>query len=453
MNKLSQLVVIIEKFSKEATWGYRLLKNAQDNKNLLSALENYDIKDEELFEQLETFTNSYKEFISAYSQVNPKTLNEETISELSDILSILNKRGDKIIHNNYLNMSEENGWDEDFSAGDFTETIVNIINDASNKLQEVLGEEISTLEMPSTAVQQMFSEFQEGYTESGKAEEWSAYKKDKQSEYSKKRRELLSFLKKTNPQHEMYQNYISSRKRTYQNIISDPNRKAHYREKAKLRQRKFQKKLDIRKREILEVLQRTKDPKKIEELHKELQSIESNVALKHERNKQMAQKIKQTKEAKNLNGLTIHLQQKIASLKSEAVKAIKDQAKTDPVFFPYKREVELAKQAHIQEPTTANQALLENAIRKEAEALKEYLDNHPTVLKIRSEIEKLYAYRDKSKQLNDLGWVSGEYVPEETVPYLREFIGEGESLIKEFNKYRGIVATLTEIVNFIKGKL
>ena len=451
MNKFSELIIKINSFSVDAHWEYQLVKFAKDTQQLLAQADEFDIKDEELFNQFESFINAYRELISTLG-VNSNNLSTESFEEAAQLIDTLKTRYDRIIRNPYLNATGEEGYEEDFDPGTFTQFLNDVAQDAENKLKSTAGEDIDISEMRAAQYAREFNAINEEY-KGTKEDAWSAERVRRALEARRNWFRNLMLKKKLNINDPDYQKYIESRRQSYQLIVNDPERKETYRQKAKARQTKFRKKLDARKKEIMQLLSRTRDPKKIEELQKELQSIEDTFAHKKEEEKQKAVKIKQIKESKDLLGLTVHLQQKIASLKSEVVKSIKDKAKTDPFFVPYKKAVEAAKNTLDQEASPSSQAALEDAIRKEADALKNYLDNHPRVSEVRVEIEKLYAYRDKCKQLNELGWLSNEIIPEETKPYLYEFVSEGKNLISEFGKYRGIVATLTEIINFINGKL
>ena len=451
MNKFSELIIKINSFSVDAHWEYQLTKFAKDTQQLLSQADEFDIKDEELFNQFESFINAYRELISTLG-VNSNNLSTESFEEAAQLIDTLKTRYDRIIRNPYLNATGEEGYEEDFDPGTFTQFLNDVAQDAENKLKSTAGEDIDISEMRAAQYAREFNAIDEEY-KGTKEDAWSAERVRRALEARRNWFRNLMLKKKLNINDPDYQKYIESRRQSYQLIVNDPERKETYRQKARARQTKFRKKLDARKKEIMNLLSKTRDPKKIGELQKELQSIEDTFAHKKEEGKQKAVKIKQIKESKDLLGLTVHLQQKIASLKSEVVKSIKDKAKGDPFFVPYKKAVEAAKNTLDQDANPSNQAALEDAIRKEADALKNYLDNHPKVLEVRAEIEKLYAYRDKCKQLNDLGWLSSEAIPEETKPYLYEFIKEGMNLISEFSKYRGIVATLTEIINLFKAKL
>ena len=451
MNKFSELIIKINSFSIDAHWEYKLAKFAKDTQTLLAQADEFDIKDEELFNQFESFINAYRELIATLG-ISSDNLSTESFEEAAQLIDTLKTRYDRIIKNPYLNAGSDEGYEEDFDPGTFTQFLNDVAQDAENKLKSMAGEDIDISEMRAAQYAREFNTIDEEY-KGTKEDAWSAERVQRALEARRNWFRNLMLKKKLNINDPDYQKYIESRRQSYQLIVSDPERRENYRQKAKARQAKFRKKLDMRKKEIIQLLSKTRDSKKIQELQKELQSIEESFAHKKEEEKQKAVKVKQIKEAKDLLGLTVHLQQKIASLKSEVVKSIKDRAKVDPIFVPYKKAVEAAKNNLNQDPSPTNQAALENAIKQEADALKKYLDNHPKAIEVRAEIERLYAYRDKCKQLNELGWLSNETVPEETKPYLHEFIAEGESLISEFGKYRGIVATLTEIINFVRSRL
>jgi hypothetical protein len=300
----------------------------------------------------------------------------------------------------------------------------------------------------------MFNEHQDNYLNSGKTEEWGAYKAEKQSEYAKKRREMLSFLGKHNPQHDMYQSYISSRARSYQNIVSDPGRKSAYREKAKNRQAKFRKSLELKKKELIVLISKTRDPKKIEELQKELLSVESKLEERKHKVKEIAKKVKEKKESGQFGGLIVHLSQKLASFKKDAKSTLKNVAKKDPYFNSFKNAVRMAKEILDKDNSPANQVALSNAIKAEDEAIQNYLINHPTTVKIIEDLKLIYAYRDKLAELEKTGWMEQETMPDEVKPHLNSFIDEGNQLITNFAQtYRTPMNTIQEIIKLLSSKL
>lgn len=452
MIKLAELLTVIEKFSKDAHWDYRLVKQAKNSQELIAGAEDYDIKDEELFNQFESFMNAYKELVSTLS-ISPGNFRPESLEDAAELIDTLKKRYDRIINNPYLNAGEEEGYEEEFDPGSFTKFLSDVAQDAEDKLKAAAGEDVDISEMRAAQYAKEFNQIQEEQTGT-KQDAWSARRIQQALDARKRWFEDLMNRKKLNINDPRYQNYIEGRKRIYQYIVSDPERKTAYREKSRQRQAKFSKKLELRKNELLQLISRTEDPKKINEYQTELQDIEARLVKRKEKGKDVAKKIREKKESGKLDGLIVHLGQKLASFKKDAKVVLKNMAKKDPFFVPYKDAVRNAKQNLDNDNSPNNQAALETAIKREDEALQNYLLNHATTLKIVEDLKVIYNYRDQLIELAKTGWVNQDFIPEEAKPHLQPFIEAGEQLINNYARtYRPPMNAVRDILDLLKAKL
>ena len=468
MNKLAKLLQLAESFYQTTLSSLAQAQSftmpddpdegisSSTGGDLTSEADKYDIKDEELFNQFEAFMSAYKELMDSLN-VNPSNLTEDAMEESAQLIDVLNTRYVRIMNNSYLNLKSDEGYDEDFDPGEFTSFIQKVVKDAENKLKTIAGSDLYIGEMRSV---QYAQEFNQQMIDRG--DKNITFTGDKVQQLLEARRNWfknLMFIKKvgkSHPEYERFQRYISGRHKEYQNIISDPERKQAYRSKAKERQTKYRKKLDLRKKEILSLLKTTKDPKKLEELQIELSTIDRQLEQRKTKGQEIASKVREVKQSGSLTGLIVHLQQRIATQRNEVAKAIKTKAAKDPYFDSFKQAVKNAKERMDKEPSPANQNLLEEAIRAEAAAIKNYLDNHHLVKQVKQDLSLLYDFRDKVKSLNEMvaNHETAAAISNEAKPIIQQLIAEGETLISTFERvYRSPIATIREILQLLRTKL
>lgn len=454
MNKFGQLLNRIEKFSIDAHFEYQISKFAAETSSLIAKGENFDIKNEELYNQFESFMSGYKELINIL-KVDAAHLDPESFEEAGELVSTLNDRFDRINKNPYLNMNLDDGWEEDFDPGEFTEFLKTVVQDAANKLKSVAGEDFEISDMRAAQLAKEFN--QQGIDKGDKNITWTGDKIQQSIEARKKWFENLIRDKVLNP--ERYQSYIESRKKTYKEIMSNPEKKAHYREQALKRQIKFNNKLDVKRLEIIEKLKKEKHPFTINKLEEELNLIESQIKERGNRrsniNKDQAKQIKNIKESGTLNGLIIHYSQRLASFKKDTAKAIKNKAAKDPFFANFKLEVQTAKENFDKDPSLINKAALENAVKKEIAAIEVHLNKNPIVEKLKNDFIILYAFRDKlSGDLLKSGWLELPVTPDAVKPILAMIANEADEIINNYsNAYPSPIKIVKEISNLIKSKI
>lgn len=369
MAKVFHLLKLAESFYKKALWSYfvtqSLTKTAADD--LLTEAEKYDIKDEELFNQFESFMSAYKELLDSL-RIDPSNLTQEGMEEAAQLIDTLNTRYERIINNSYLNMSAE-GYDEDFDPGEFSSFIQKVVRDAETKLRTIAGEDVSISEMRAAQYANQFNQLQEG-ADGGKKEEWSVHKINKVLEARRNWFNKLMFVKKlgkSHPEYARYEKYIAMRRDNYQNIMDDPQRKALYRDKSRERQKTWYSKEDRRKEVVRE----------------------------------KSKKIKERKESGDLNGLTTKYKYQLASLKKDTAVTVKNSLKKNPTMHLFNQAIDSAERQMASASSPANQAAVEDAKRKAAEFIANQLTTHPRIVKLNEDLIGLYAFRDACRKLED----------------------------------------------------
>src|SRR5579885_1787218 len=170
MNKISRLIQKIDAFCAQALCSFLLIKRAAEPQgfhmpddeedisqsgSILDRAEQFDIKNEELFNQFESFMAAYKELVSSLS-LDAKNLTEETFENAGQLIDTLNKRYERIMNNSYLNAGDD--FEEDFNPGDFSQFIQDVVDDAERQLKTVAGEDVDIDEMRAAQYAQEFND-------------------------------------------------------------------------------------------------------------------------------------------------------------------------------------------------------------------------------------------------------------------------------------------------------
>jgi hypothetical protein len=417
--------------------------------DLISQAENYDIKDEELYEQFELFMNTYKELLENIS-FNPKNLTKDSIETAIQANDALGRRYERIITNPYLDVNDKEGWGEDFDPGEFTGFIQKVVRDAEEKLKKAVGKDVDISEVTAAQWANQLNEAGALAAEQGKGkqEAWSAKIIQYMMEYRKDRFKRMMDAKrvgKGHPDFAKYESYIASRHRSYENIKKDPTCAREYQDKMNERNEKWRYKVAVRKQELIELINRTQDPKRLAEYQAELTKLQQEEDRRAQKAVDKATKVREKKQAGTLESYIIHLQQKLASLKSETAKLVKKKAKNDPYFDPFKQAVQAAKNRLNNEASPANQTLLEEAEKKEADALVAYLNNNEAVIKVKTDIVPLYDFRDAVKKIN-----SAEAISPDTAQLINITLQEGRRLYAEHFRSRTPTDAYSSIANTVQ---
>lgn len=437
--KINRLLKKVNAFYSKALQAFEMLKTAQsgfympdddeseisDDGSILSRAEQFDIKNEELFNQFELFVSAYRDLINSLS-INANNLNHETFEDAGQLIDTLNKRYERIINNPYLNMSKD--YEEDFNPGDLTKFIQDAVADAEKQLKTAAGEDVDIDEMRAAQYAQQFND-NRNIDKGDQNITWTGNKVQQNLLARKIWYEKLMFVKKFgkgHPDYARYEHYVNARRERFNNFLDN------LRQNDPAGWRAFQDKMNERVR-----------------IH-----YHRYIDKHHAKNKNKAVQLREVKQSATLEGYVTHLKQKLATAKSEIAKIVKKRAADDPYFTKYKRAVQLAKEKFDKEKSPANKKEHDDAIKNELTALQNYLDNHPMVVKVVADFKLLYAYRDATRTVIDAGWLSQPEIPNEVKPHLYQLIIDGEELIERFGSiYKKPCMPVKDIVNYVKTAL
>jgi len=416
LDKIAQLCTIITNFSADAHWDYQIVRFAATQQELLAKAEQYDIRDEELFEQFETFLSGYKELVEAL-KISIESLSEEGMQNLGDLVNTLETRYERIQSNEYLNVSPEQGFDEEFDPVKFRELLANMVEDANDRFQSAVGDiDVSALKKLEIAKDLNQDAIDRGDTK-------LHFTGDKIEQLLRARSKYLDQIKwlrkfaKNSPE---YQRLIETSRHNYRMIMEDPVRREEYRIKSRSRQKSWYGRTEKERG--------TEDPTAREE---------KRMSVVIER----AKKLREEKAQSTLSSYIIHLTQRLASLKSDKQKSIK---KNPPAELqPIIDATNAAKQLMRASPSHSNKSALEAAIKKEDQAIRNHYKSFFT------ELINLYALRDKLKQLDETGWLELPAIPIEVRAPLNELRTEVRSIPK---MVRGVAEILILIAQLIERK-
>lgn len=469
--RIQKLLNLIDQFCKKATQSFSLIKMAQSytmpddleedegvdssSGSLLDVADQFDIKNEELFNQFETLMSSYKELLDN-SQISPESLNPNSLAELASLEKVFETRYDRIINNKYLNSGED--FEEDFDPGNFTKFLTLVAGDVEKRLNDIGKEDIS--EMQAAQIAQEFND--KGVDRGDQNITWTGNKIQQAIEARKRWWQNLMFRKKVNINDPVYQNYIAKRKEYFKAMLADPERKKIYYEKMKV----FQKKFDERNQKIGNLVEKIEnaidpaqkamfvrelvkmqkeifengnkdfhDPEIREQLKPEniIAKYKSRMKKKEDREKFLAEKIKQKFHyhgnrrglAIDVEGLLIQFNQSVASIKmgikKEVTKSLKEE-KGNPKFQPYKDAIIAALNSGDKSALAIAEKQLNKALNNEAEL-------HPKIINYVKYRENFYAYMAQLKAFRD---DQPSLPPEELINVGKELIAAERS--RKMNK-------------------
>lgn len=469
MKKLSEILALVELFYKKAMRafgaepmaGHYMPDDPEEEDNGLTGnitvdAEKFDIKDEKLFEQFESFMTVYNELIDALS-IDPENLTPEALQEAGELIKTLETRYERLITNPYLNATDDS-YSEDFDPGDLTSFIQNVFQDAEKKLETLAGEDVSIEEIMQANLPQEFNT-QVDLAGNSAAEKWSAERIYNAMQYRKTWAEGLAEAKKFGPAHnkwESYQKFVATRKRGYASMMADPARRTKYLERCKVRFKDWFNNINQQKVQLESLLEVTTDPKKREEISSRLQKYNSSLQKHLARRKRYQDKRKELWDSSSLPGAVQRLRTKLDTAKSEAVKKIKAKAAQDPIFAPYKKAVQTAKEKLDQDPSPTNKAAHDQAIKAEAAAITAYLNENEVVIQVKQDMATISSFKDKVMALTTMesSKETAMATSNEKQALSRDLISAGQQLINTYGKvYRAPMAAVGEIIEELRKQL
>lgn len=456
LDKISQLCTIIDAYSADAHFDYCVIKYAQTAQDLLAKADTYDIKNEELYEQFETFLSGYKELVDAL-QITPENLSEQSMQELGDLVHTLETRYERTMSNGYLDVSPDQGYDEDFDPADFRELLADIIDDANSRFQIAAGD-VDISELKGLEIAKELN--QEALDKGDLNMRWTGDKVQQALDARKKHLDKVKFRRRFARGSAEYQKLIETSRRNYQTIMADPTRREVYREKSRERQNKFLEgltpaQIDKRKGDLeneLATIDRVKDPEKWEFIRRKINTIELYRARQERKTTSLQERrIVPSSELKDtgvaaltLTSLIQHLTTRIATQKVVVKQKITDRLKKEEnsLFKTYKDAIVAAK-------TSGDKAAEAAAIKQLNKALNDHAENEPSVMSFIVSAKELYAFRDKLKELDKSKWLEKE-IPAEVQPHIQALRAEGLKLAIKHRKERHF-GTIVEVLDKIEG--
>lgn len=444
-----------------------------DPGGILQSLDNlYDITINELLaNQLDQLKEVYQTYVS--SDFDP-----ENAEALNNVLN-------RVYKNKYLSLEADNSrWEESYPPIQILDLLGAIRNDATKKMQEFTDDKSVTLE-DSNGINEEFQTSgtspttNEIYQETGMRT--TGDKKVQTNEAIKRWREKMKFVGKVGESHPEYDKFLALRKaqaRSYQNVKNDPTKYAKLKsqmsnnaavfntaenELNKLMKIYLDNNASISEKKSAEhkiiELQKSRSKKNLDDPwvanNPEVQKVftmEEIVKkwIKKQENKKMsgkniAQKIKQKKESGTVEGLLIHLKQRINSKISDTAKTVKNSSEVKQ----YRNAVKLAKDNLDAGPSPEKEAALKAAVEAEVEAIT----TNPKMAYVNQAAVNFRKFRETLNTLNNAK-VFESSIDDEMKSALQKLHANGNELIVQYGKgNENIVKVIEQILDVVANKV
>jgi hypothetical protein len=450
-----------------------------DTHGILKAAEDlsYEIDNEGLLNQLDGLIGAYKGFLGSLNvhsddfSKDAEEAAEDAGNLTSDYIDTINTRWQRLGNNPYLQLSADSDqYTESFPPQRVLEIAQAIVNDVNNKLEAEAAQVGSTPEEMITAQKAADDYNQQQVDRRDPNLRVTGDKVKQQLDANRRYREKLLSIKKMGPNHPDYarfERFEATMKRQYENLINGPNRENVVK---RFRDRKAsQRQKDKTLYDLVLQIQKTNSPGEKSRLTDQLVKAEMKIlerkgknlddpfvlnspeiqfALKPENiiaryttrtknlvesDKEEAKKLKALKNAGNLKGLTIYLQQQIANFKGDIAKAVKKKLKNSPALQPYIKAIDDA-------TASGDKATLDAAKKAEAAFVVQHLNENEAVKTAVTHLPAFYTFRDicNSLDTSDASAVSNAILT-------------GEKLISTYGRaFQVPVAAVTKIVNYLK---
>lgn len=458
MKKLSEILQLAELFYKKAMqvfaaepmlWTMPDDPEEENNVGLSGNIEEdydlIDIKDGNLFKQLEDFMNQYNLF-SESIELNPENLTAEGIQQGMELYSILNTKYERLMTNPYLDsikfIEEEEITPELFSA-----FIQEVMNDVKSRIDMLEAKDISVEEILRADLPEEFNTSTE-LAGNAAAEKWSANRiaaalKSQRDHFTKMRQDPNRFQK-----------YLQRRRDYYSGVVKelkkDTQKWTAFRAKKNNEYNKWRQSLVTNKAELEKQLENTFNPDDRKEIMEKLQR--TNNVIKNQETKSKTYQDKRralwdaAKSGDSLEGLAQKLSTQLDTLISEVKKKIKLAAKNDPQMAAYRTRLVQATQAFKDNPSNENKSQLEHAAKQERAALDQYCNEHAAIKQVRSDLIILKEFKDKAKILGKMDPSNEDYRP-----LMMALMPMGQQITSTYSRvYTAPSATITNIIKLLR---
>jgi hypothetical protein len=484
MNKFSNLLKIAELFYKKAMRAFAQTSyvSPDDNEDVPSNLtkEDFDIKNEFLFNQFDAFYELYDELDAIINMTEDK-ISPKDEEEVIDLGRALESKLKQIMDNPYINENNpayEASYEEDFSPEDLKNVLVSDYTNLTNRLSSKLSDDFTAT---PTAAEQQFYEQQEKADLEGKTEQWGANKREN------KKNPIYRYNWWTNllADKKRYAKYLTKVRTRYSEKMKDPEIRKEYRAKSRKRQEDFFKgidwanqnifkaeetlsKLEEREKELIEkernaIYQETKDS--VKETLSNISGVKQSLILKIKglkskiENKSGTTK-KTTIKRKQLTELNVPSLERSRVSLSDATKTKKMRLHKAAILAAHKEfektqqhsdlkaEISSAQYTYDKEPSTENKAKLDLVNLKANKIIDDYVNNHKSAVIIRDAQNELNTFHKRCKLIFG---IKGRKKNEEAVEGTIEKILAAEA--QPFNEEQILLAnTLIEEANTLKAK-
>jgi hypothetical protein len=415
---------------------------------LIEYAENFDIKNEELFKYFDKFVEVYKEFVEELD-FDISDLESDSFGQAAELAGKLQLLYLKMQELEYLELTPEEGYEEDFKADELLSLANLIMDHAREAIQNASGMEISDAAAAQIAADFNHQKFDKSNMNSG-----IRMTGDKvQQLYAAQRRRFQNL--KLN--YEAYQRYKDLRKQKYERAkAKNPD---YFKNKKKITNQNQSIRNNKRKK-LLSLIETIQDPKLRKEYERELIRLEENArrhlirkndeGMEIELNYSIEQAIEQAKKALtvqtlnsnktsnsnkkerlNAGGMTGAIEiftKKLAGLKTYLKAEILKSASKDPKLQEATKKLNLVgeKLKSIQtKELIEEQNVLQEAV---ARITLELVTENPKMIQVTKDIKILTEYRDKVKKAMAAGWISKGSSPE-ILTVLDGLLVEGEKLV------------------------
>lgn len=244
--------------------------------NKFNSEEDFDIKDSNLYNLFEIFTNISHRILEELSEADSNVSYEE-LASIARQLQNLNNMGKDITNSSYL-ISDD--YQEDFEPDDLVKFVSNTITNLKERADAL------TDNFDENKENEFSNEFQsiedDKKLKGGVEDKFTADKRERNRLHQAAHRERMKFLKFQNP--EAYTNWYDKQRLNVKNfrerLLNDPIKSQEYKLKSKENFKLWRQKLLDKKIKIEKLLPTLKDQKQIELVTQELNSVNNKLNSK-----------------------------------------------------------------------------------------------------------------------------------------------------------------------------
>jgi hypothetical protein len=388
--------------------------------------------------------------------------NQNTIVEAANSLIQLQKRSENLLKNSYIKGDSDDLWIEEFDVSEFLEKMSALYEHAKAAVDLAVGEDFNMNDAQAADfAAELNGRQSKNNIDKSERLTFTGDKIKQQNDAQRNHRAKLREALKVGDQHKLYQSAIAHGEavdRYIKKVKEDPTRYAKWLAKRNGYQKKYTAKTKLIKHYLEEynstsnVRDRESIARKIKELalqsaeqrghiafeeealdpetfdkirkRKELEQkdfvkeyeekIQKQDQIKEERNRNVNLEIQEGKKRRFLSDLLKLLGQKLASKKGDRQRALKKNLNNDRYFIPFLNEVDESKtkldEAVLATSKAEAKLALDVSNMKLATAIKNRLEEDPSVKQIIEISKPLYDLKDRLNHLLKMNIISDDYI-------------------------------------------